>query len=493
MNSRIRGVGIALMLLFVALFVRLNQLQVIQAKQLAESPGNTRIALRDFGEARGSILSADGRVLARSLANPDTKSAIKFMREYPGGTLYAHLTGYFSFTYGAVGVEKRYNDDLSGRRRPVSADRLRDLLKDLTVTSDVVLTIDDKVQRAAARALGQRRGSIVALDPRSGAILAMVSYPSYDPSPLAAIDQGTVRAAWRELNDDPTHPALARAYRERLPPGSTFKVVTTAAGLGSGLVTPETEFPKLSELPLRLTNRPLRNFGGSTCGGTLLDSFRVSCNTSFAQLGLDLGPQQLRDTAVAFGLDNAPPLDLAPGAVSSSFPDVDFFDRNDPALAQSAIGQGEVAATPLSMALVAAAIANGGEIPSPHVVTEIREMGNGPDQPPTSTERITPGAWRRATSPETAATLAGFMETAVTNGTGTRAQIAGVRVAAKTGTAQTGRDTAHAWTIAFAPVEAPVVAIAVVVEDQPEVSTATGGRVAAPIVARVIEAALADR
>ena len=224
-----------------------------------------------------------------------------------------------------------------------------------------------------------------------------------------------------------------------------------------------------------------------------MESFRVSCNTSFAQLGLDLGPEQLRAGAVAFGLDAAPPLDLAPGAASSQFPDVDFFDRNTPALAQSAIGQGEVAATPLAMALVAAGVANRGVIPTPHVVAQIREMGNGPDAAPTGVERINPDPWRRATSAATADVLAGFMEAAVNDGTGTRAQIPGVRVAAKTGTAQTGRDTAHAWTIAFAPVDAPRVAIAVVVEDQPEVSTATGGRVAAPIAARVIEAALAGQ
>lgn len=486
MNTQIRRLGIALVVLFLALFVQLNVLQVIKAEELANDPRNSRNAERDFGQPRGRILTADGKVLAESLKNPNEKSPYTYVREYPGGSLYGHLTGYFSFVYGTTGIERSYNAELAGRKVTLSPKRLRDLLESKTITSDVTLTVDDRIQSSAARALGNRRGSVVVLDPRSGAILASVSTPRFDPTPLASTDIETTRTAFERLRDDPAKPLLARAYRERYPPGSTFKVVTAATGLETeviGLTTPV--YPQLRSLPLRFTQRPLRNFGGSECGGPLSDVFRVSCNTAFAQLGLDLGPERLHDGAVAFGFNRTPPIDLDPGTAPSAFPEVPFFVRNDPQLAQAAIGQGEVAATPLEMALVAAGIANDGVIMEPHVMKEVRDSDGAKARGEPRNE------WRRAVSENTAAAVKDLMVDVVNNGTAKRAAIAGVQVAAKTGTAQTGRDTAHAWIIAFAPAENPTVAVAVIVENQPEVSTATGGKIAAPVARRVIEAALA--
>ncbi len=486
MNRQIRRLGIALVVLFLALIVQLNVLQVIKADELANDPRNSRNAERDFGKPRGRILTADGRVLAESIPNPDRRSPYAYVRRYPGGSLYGHLTGYFSFVYGTTGVERSYNAELAGRKVTLTAKRLKDLLSSKTITSDVTLTIDDRVQRAAAKALGNRRGSVVVIDPRSGALLAAVSTPRFDPTPLASTSTATTKTAYERLRDDPTKPLLARAYRERYPPGSTFKAITAATGLETqvvGLTTPV--YPTLRSLPLRFTQRPLRNFGGSECGGTLENVFRISCNTSFAQLGLDLGPDKLHDGAVAFGFNRSPPLDIAPGSAPSTFPDVPFFVRNDPALAQAAIGQGQVAATPLEMALVAGGIANGGSIMEPHVMAEVRDSdGNRTRSEPRN-------EWRRAISPETAAEVNGLMVSVVNDGTAKRVALAGVQVAAKTGTAQTGRNTAHAWIIAFAPAENPTVAIAVIVENQPEVSTATGGKIAAPVARRVLEAALA--
>ena len=216
-----------------------------------------------------------------------------------------------------------------------------------------------------------------------------------------------------------------------------------------------------------------------------MNVFRVSCNTSFAQLGLDLGPQKLHDGAEAFGFNKTPPLDVSPGAAKSFFPSVDFFVRNDPQLAQGAIGQGNVSATPLQMALVAAAIANHGVVKAPHLMAEVRDSQGNVIQTETGNDWVSP------VSAEVADELRGMMVGVVNGGTGTRAAIPGVQVAAKTGTAQTGLKTAHAWTVAFAPADAPTVAVAVIIENQSEVSTATGGRVAAPVAKAILQAALA--
>jgi penicillin-binding protein A len=495
MHHRFRTLGIALMALFALLYANLFRLQVLQGPQLANHPGNTRNAVRDFGQLRGSIITADGVVVAESIRNPDRTSKFRYLRRYPHNQKYAHIAGYVSFTYGATGVERKYNGVLAGREGALvlSRDKLEQLLQDRTEVSDVTLTLHDTVQRSAIAGLGDRRGAVVALDIRTGAILAMYSYPSFDPGSLSGTDQDAVIAAWKALEADATKPTLPRAWRQLYPPGSTFKTVTTAAALESGNVTPESIFPMLRELQLPLTTRPLRNFAGKECGGTLVASFAASCNTTFAQLGLDLGPEQLGDQARKFGFNRQPPLDVSPGPVASRFPSVDFYDKNTPALAQSAIGQSDVAATPLQMALVAAGIANGGRVPTPFVVSRVQERSGAEVSSPS------PGAWTTAVDPTIALELRDMMVAAVDDGTGGRAQLDGISVAAKTGTAQTtagetpaagSRPRAHAWTIGFAPADAPRVAVAVIIENQEEVDATTGGRIAAPVLREVLRTSL---
>ena len=481
MNTQIRRLGIALTVLFVAIFIQLNWLQIVDAKKLNDNPINTRAVVRDFSRPRGVVQTADGAIVA--VSNP-SDDAFKRQRAYPEGPLFAHLTGYFSFTYGSDGVERTYNDALTGKSQQLDIKRLGDLLLRKDKSANVTLTVSKRLQQVATQALGPRKGAVVALDPKTGAILAMVDYPSYDPNPLASHDQKTVRAAWNALNADPNKPLLPRSYRERYFPGSSFKVVTTATALATGDATPSSPvFPSLTELPLPQSTQPLRNFGGERCGGPLPEVLRVSCNTAFAQLGLNLGGPKLTAGAQAFGFTKVPPIDL-PFGVASGFPDATAFLQDKPALAKSAIGQQDVSATPLQMALVAAGIANDGVVMVPHVMNEVR------DSEGQVVSTFGPKPWTTAVPPDVAHTTRDMMIGVVQGGTGTKAQIPGVPVAGKTGTAQTGRDTSHTWFVAFAPANAPRVAVAVILEDQPSTNEATGGVLAAPIAQTVMRAAL---
>jgi len=441
-NTQIRRLGIVLLVLFCALFVQLNWLQVIDAHALNNKTGNSRAVVRDFVQPRGVIQTADGAVLAQSVASGD---AFKLQRQYPLGPLFAHVTGYFSFTYGSEGVERTYNDALTGHIAKSTFDP-RNLLVQRDKTDNVTLTLSRNLQQIATDALGPRKGSVVALDPRNGAVLALADYPSYDPNNLAAHDQTAVTQAWTQLNASPDKPLLPRTYRERFPPGSSFKVVTSSAGLATGTVTlTQPVYPTLVELPLPQTaGQTLRNFGGESCGGALPEALRVSCNTAFAQLGLDLGGQKLTAQAEAFGFNKVPPIDLPFGA-SSVFP---------PAM-------------------------------TPHVLSDVRDTDGNVVQ------RFDPKPWLTAVPPDVARQVRDMMVGVVQNGTGTNARIPGVTVAGKTGTAQTGLDKSDVWFIAFAPAEAPRVAVAVMLENQPNRDEATGGALAAPIAQAVLRAALA--
>jgi peptidoglycan glycosyltransferase len=344
------------------------------------------------------------------------------------------------------------------------------------------------LQRIAAEQLGDREGSVVALDPRTGEILALVSFPTYDPNVIADHDTNAAAEAQRLLDESPDKPRLSRAYQERYFPGSTFKVVTAAAGLTSGTVSvDEPSYPVSTGYTAPTTNRPIRNFDGASCGGTLFQVLRVSCNSAFAQMGVDTGPEAMIDTAEAFGFNQSVPLDLT-APIRSNFP-VDFT-RNLPALAQSSIGQNDVAATPLQMAMVAGAVANDGKIMVPHVLKEVQDSdGNVVD-------RYDPEEWREAMDPGTAAILREAMLGVVESGTATRLKIPGFVVGGKTGTAQLGTDPArsHAWIIGFAgPEGEPAsIAVAVIIEGQEGASEQTGGRVAAPIAQAVLRAALTE-
>ena len=484
MTRQIRLVGVGLMVCFAILFVQLNRLTVFQADRLNDNPINTRAILRDFNQPRGTVTTADGVVVARSVPSD---GRFELQREFPEGALFAHITGYFSFTLGSSGVERVYNDELAGRTIDLSFQNLGDLFVDRERTGDLTLSVRADLQRIAAEQLGQQEGSVVAIDPRNGEILAMVSFPSYDPNLLADHDTETAAQVATLLDADENKPRLARSYQDRFFPGSTFKVVTAAAGLTSGEVTVDTpSYPQSSGFTAPGTSRPLQNFGGSTCGGTLFPILRVSCNTAFAQMGVETGPDAMVATAEAFGFNQSVPIDLTAPA-RSNFP-IDF-ERNLPALAQSAIGQFEVAATPLQMALVAGAIANErGEVMVPHVLRDVRDPdGNVVDT-------YEPEVWREAIDGGTAAILREAMVGVVESGTATRLAVPGFTVGGKTGTAQLGTDPArsHAWIIGFGgpPGQEASIAVAVIIEGQPGASEQTGGRVAAPIAQALMAAYL---
>ncbi len=484
MTRQIRLLGLGLMACFFVLFVQLNRLTVFQAAELNDNPVNTRAILRDFSQPRGSVTTADGVVIARSVPSGDR---FDLQREYPEGPLFAQVTGYFSFTLGSSGVEKTYNDELAGRTLDLSFQDLGDLFVDKDHVGDLTVTVRADLQRIATEQLGAREGSVVALDPRTGEILALVSYPTYDPNLLADHDTETAAGVQRLLDASPDKPRLARTYQDRFFPGSTFKVVTATAGLSRGGVTVDAPvYPVSSGYTAPGTTRPLQNFGGDSCGGALFQVLRTSCNTAFAQMGVETGPEAMIATAEAFGFNKDVPIDLTAPA-TSNFPT--DFARNLPALAQSSIGQFEVAATPLQMAMVAGAVANSdGEVMVPHVLRDVRDSnGNVVDT-------YEPQVWTTAMDSATAALMREAMRGVVASGTATRLAVPGFDVGGKTGTAQLGTDPprSHAWIVGFAgpPGEVPTIAVAVIIEGQPGASEQTGGRVAAPIAQAVLAAYL---
>ena len=490
MNRQIRRLGLSMLVLYTGLFLMLNWVQVIKADEYNDNPNNTREILRDFSGDRGQILSADDAVLARTVPSNDR---FEKQREYPEGDLFGHVTGYFAFNLGATGLEKSYNDELAGQTFELEVKSIRDLFVDRTRVADVTISIRKDVQQIARDQLGPRPGAVVALDPKTGAVLALWSFPSYDPNLLATHDLEKADAVGRLLGADAGRPLVARTYREDYFPGSTFKVVTGSAGLESGKVTPEQPvYPTESSYTPPLTNTPVRNFGGGTCGGNLFEILRVSCNTAFARMGVEtVGADALVGTAEAYGWGSRPPLDVNPTAVPSRIPEPAFFEQNDPVLAQVAFGQNAVRATPLQMALVAAAVANKGQVMQPKLMSEIRDSDGE------VVEEADPKRWRTAMSEANAETMRQAMINVAQRGTATGLQIPGMEVGGKTGTAQLGTEppSSHAWIIGFAgpPGGEAQVAVAVIVEGQPGASEQTGGRVAAPIAKAVMERILQVR
>jgi peptidoglycan glycosyltransferase len=485
-SRQIRNLGVFLALCYTALFVQVNRLTVFEAENLQDNPENTRAIERDFSAPRGDIVTADGEILATSVPSDDR---YELQRQYPTGDLFAHTTGYFTRAIGTTGVEDEYNGYLTGDDIGLSLDRLGDLFVDRDVVGDVVLSMRNDVQQVARDQLGAQEGSVVALDPRSGEIIALWSFPSYDPNLLATHDLRAAETASDVLNADPEKPTLSRAFSENAFPGSTFKVVTATAGIERGGVTVDTPaYPVSNSYQPPGGGRAIPNFGGSTCGGALFEILQNSCNTAFAQMGVDTGGQNLQAIAQGFGFDRDVPFDI-PGGVQSTFPESVVDDP--PTLAQASIGQNDVRATPLQMALVAAAVANEGRIMEPHVMREVRDdQGN-------KVEDYDEDVWTEAMSPETAGTLREAMISVVADGSARRLDdgLEGFVVGGKTGTAQLGtpEPSSHAWIIGFAgpPDETPHVAVAVIVEGQPGVSEQTGGTVAAPIAAAVMQQALA--
>lgn len=483
---------------FTILFIQLNRFQVYDVAALQENTANTRTIQRDFNRERGIISTSDGIVVAESVDTPG--GIFDRQRVYPEGDLYSHTVGYTSFTFGADGVERTYNDALIGRTASQELTGLTEILEGRNPTGNVVLTLDHGLQRLAKEQLGQREGSVVALNPTSGDVYAMWSYPSFDPNGLATNDGTVANGAWTELVEAEGNPIRPRAYRDVEFPGSTFKLITAAAALESGVATmTEPGFEPTDAYTPPLTERPLTNFGGSTCGGNLTELIVASCNTGFGRLAAELvGPGPLVDQAQRFGFNQEPPFDL-PNAEASKFP-TDYgslvsnpsdlipagvYD-NTPALSQAAIGQFEVQASPLQMALVAAAISNGGAMPTPHVVDRVEDT-----QTLNTVTDVSPGRWLNTMSEQNAGALATAMVETVERGTATSVAVPGVVVGAKTGTAQLGTDPprSHAWIVVFAgrPDGQPEIAIAVLVEGQEGSVDQTGGGTAGPIARSLLE------
>ncbi|MDQ1511115.1 MAG: penicillin-binding protein [Actinomycetota bacterium] len=486
MNIGIRRVGAAMMILFLGLVAQLTYLQVVDSSHLQNDPRNVRKFLQVISRPRGEIVTSEGLVLAKSVPVNDE---FKYQRVYTPGTakLFAQVVGFQSIQFGSVGVEAKYSSELAGRNLGSLPRQLSQGLSARQQTGTVVLSMSAKAQLAAAGGLADRRGSVVVLDVKTGGVVAMYSNPTFDPTPLASHDSKKAQAARQFLLALPDNPMLARAWRELYPPGSTFKTVTASTALSDN-VDVNKRFPFLTELPLPLTTSALKNFGGERCGGSLEEGFVQSCNTTFGQIGLDLG-EQLATGVQRFGVNtNAPPSDLDPNVVRSLGPAPGSFHANQPLFAQAAIGQGPVAVTPLEMALVAESVATGGVILQPHVAARIEDADG------TTVRTIGSKQWRRAMDPVTAATMKQFMLQVVQRGTGTAAQIPGVEVAGKTGTAETAPGAKpHAWFIAFAPADHPRYAISVIVEHggtDGANAEVTGGRVAAPIAASVLRVLL---
>jgi peptidoglycan glycosyltransferase len=494
MNRPIRNLAVACLVLFVALLGNATYVQFWEAdslSSLSKHPDNIRVRDAEFSRQRGAIL-VRGRAIAES--NP-SHDQYKYQRVYPKGPEYAHITGYYSRDWGMGGIESSENSILSGSDDALFVTRVVDLVDNQTPKGgNVTLTIDPAAQKAAydgLRALGKRvQGAVVALEPSTGRILAMVSSPTYDPNRLASHNFAEVGRAKQRLEADKLAPLDNRAIETVLPPGSTFKLVTAAAALRTGKYNPNSLVPGGSRLPLPQTSNTLPNENGVSCGGgriTLTRALEVSCNVAFGWLGLQLGAHRLRQEAQRFGFGQTYFHDLDDPSTRQA---VSQFPRNaaGPLAAYSAIGQYDVRATPLQMAMVAAGIANGGMVRKPYLVDEIQspnvkvlsktQPSYLPDQP--------------AMSPAAARELTRMMVAVVDNGTGTTAQIPGVAVAGKTGTAQSAPDRPpYAWFVSFAPAVNAQVAVAVLVQDAGVARDAiSGSGLAAPIAKAVMEAVL---
>ncbi|MGC9498268.1 penicillin-binding transpeptidase domain-containing protein [Streptomyces sp. WG7] len=485
MTRHIRHAAAFCALLLAALLVNAARVQIVQAPEYDDNPANRRPDIARYQQPRGDILVGGEPVTG----SRDTGEHLRFERTYRHGPMYAPITGFASQAYGTTLLEHAEDGLLSGAD-PLLAPL--PLWNDVTGVhnpgGDVVTTINGAAQRAAFEGLGRRKGAVAAIEPSTGRILALASTPSYDPQLLSGNSRAATRA-WDRLNDDPDRPMLNRAVRRTYPPGSTFKVVTAAAALDAGAVR-DLDAPTRSPDPYTLpgTRTRLTNEADGCRDATLREAFEWSCNTVFAKLGVDVGVTDMAATAEAFGFNDAGL--RVPFAVSRSTFDTSV-DRAQ--LGLSSIGQYNTRATPLQMAMVAAAVANGGQVRSPYLVE--RTLRAGGSLVATAGSRPS----REAMRPKTAALLKELMTGVVENGTGANAAIRGATVGGKTGTAQHGvgnSGTPYAWFVSWAQGDddlEPKVAVAVVVEgsakDRDDVS---GSGLAAPIARAVMEAVLAS-
>jgi peptidoglycan glycosyltransferase len=474
-NAPLRRVAISVLVLFTLLIINVNYIQVVRSDELRNNKSNTRLLAEEYDRERGAII-VDGKEIA--LSTP-TDGRLKYLRQYPQPELYAGVTGYYSLVYGRTGLEDAENDILSGSDPRLVLRRLADLFTGRDPAGgDVVLTLDPAVQQAAVTGLEGQVGAVVALDPSTGAVLGLATTPSYDPTQLSSHDPDAIRAYRESLTDDQL---TNQAISERYSPGSVFKVVVSAAALASGDYTPDTVIPAPDVLTLPGTSTTLENFGGESCSSSgeqsLIDALTISCNTAFAQLGIDLGEDKVRSMAEAFGINDEKfemPLQVA----ASTLGDID----GDAQLGVSSIGQQDVQVTPMQAAMIAAAVANDGSLMRPYLVDHV----TAPDL--SVIDRTDPEEMSKPISSEVAGQLTEMMTSVVNKGTGSKARIDGVQVAGKTGTAENAGDD-NSWFIGFAPADDPKIAVAVFVEHGGK----TGGDISAPIARSVMEAYLAGQ
>ncbi|MEV2263962.1 peptidoglycan D,D-transpeptidase FtsI family protein [Streptomyces anulatus] len=481
MNKTIRRASVFCLLMVLALLVRATWVQGYQAKALADDEHNRRNTIAQYAQPLGDIIVAGSPVTG---SKGTSGGDLRYKRTYTQGELYAPVTGYSSQAYGANQLEGIYGDVLDG-----TDDRLKDPKDLLTggqaAPGNVLTTIDPDVQKAAYEALGDTKGAAVAIDPGTGRILGMVSTPSYDPSTISGTTDGD---AWQALLDDPDKPLVNRAMRQPLPPGSTFKLVVAAAALENGLygsVDERTDSPDPYTLPGTSTVLPNENTSAPCENATLRTALQYSCNNVFAKAAADLGQDEVKEMADAFGFDTEK-LDVPVRAAESVYPT--GMDQAQTAL--TGIGQFEVTATPLQMAMVTSALANGGELAAPHMVSQVTD-GDG-----TVLEETPDGDTERVVKESTAEQLRSAMVTVVEEGTGTNARIPGAEVGGKTGTAQHGVEnssTPYAWFTSYAKDRdsGKEVAVAVIVEDSGAArSEISGNGLAAPIAQKTMKAAL---
>ncbi|MBC7724171.1 MAG: penicillin-binding protein 2 [Burkholderiaceae bacterium] len=476
MNKELKRVSAIVLLMFVTLFVSSSVITVFQADNLRVDNRNTRTLYASYSAERGPIL-VDGVAVAESTPVDDE---YKFLRSYSSPELYSAVTGYFTLNQGNSGVEGALNDQLSGTANDQFLDQLNSIITGQDPKGAAVeLTIDPVVQQAAWDAFGENTGSVVAINPKTGAILAMISKTAYDPNLLAVHNTDDVIAAYDTLIADPNRPLLNRAIAGDLyAPGSVFKLVVAAAAIDSGKFTADSMFPNPPLLQLPQSDNTISNAEGGTCTGapevSISTALRLSCNIPFAQLGTALGEDTISQYTDAFGFGK--PLSIPQRVTPSVYP----TDMNAPNLMLSSFGQFDDRVTPLQVAMISAAIANGGTLMQPTLIDSITAPNLTVITPFQETVLDQP------ISEATATIMRDLMIANVTSGAASNARINGVEVAGKTGTAQNDGAENTLWFTGFAPASDPEIAIAVVVEN----GQGFGNSVAAPIARKVIEAVL---
>ncbi len=481
MNRQVRRVGLILTIMFIALFAMASSIQVVRTGELYLDSRNVRASYETYKTQRGAILVGGEAIVTSTAVNDD----YRFLREYES-VIYSPITGYYSVFSGTTGIERAMNNYLSGQSGAQFFEQINALLDGTPVTGAAVeLTIDPDAQRAAWDALGNRKGAVVAIEPATGRILALVSKPTFDANLLASHVYGDVLDASRNYSENEDSPLVNRAIAGDLyPPGSVFKLVVAAAALESGNYTTQSSFENLSEYVLPGTSTPVFNSNNSSCGAgeavTLETALIRSCNIPFAMLAVELGQDRIRAQAELMGFGDEIEIPLA--VTPSTYPE--GMDLAQTGL--SGFGQFDVRVSPLQMALVTAAIANQGVIMNPQLIkTVVASNLNILSQPQ-------PTVFSSPISRETAGFLTRMMVDSVEIGVAGRAGISQVAVAGKTGTAENGPAEPYTlWFTGFAPAEKPQVVVTVVIEDGGGIGqNGTGNQLAAPIAKAVMEAVL---